>query len=99
MPRPLAFSPLDEPVLAELTARFNATHDAETRLRFQMGLLAHHDLSPRQMAPVVLRSHDTITRVLNRFLAGGCDAVPRRMKEKPRSARRSLSFRPLRGCF
>ena len=83
VPRPLAFSPLDEPTLAELTARFNATHDAETRLRFQMVLLAHHGLSPRQMAPVVLRSHDTITRVLQRFLQGGCDAVPRRTPPGP----------------
>ncbi len=83
MPRPLAFSPLDEPTLAELTCRFNQTHDAETRLRFQMVLLAHRGLTPYQMAPVVLRSHDTVTRVLHRFLQGGCAAVPRRKAPGP----------------
>jgi transposase len=83
VPRPLAFSPLDAPALAELTARFNQTHDAETRLRFQMVLLAHQGLAPRQIAPLVLRSHDTVTRVLQRFLAGGSDAVPRRKPPGP----------------
>jgi transposase len=83
VPRPLAFSPLDEPALAELSRRFNQTHDAETRLRFQMVLLAHQGLSPRQIAPVVLRSHDTVTRVLHRFLTGGFDAVPRRKAPGP----------------
>ena len=83
MPRPLAFSPLDEPTLAEVTRRFNRTHDAETRLRFQMVLLAHQGLTPYQIAPLVLRSHDTVTRVLRRFLTGGCDAVPRRKAPGP----------------
>jgi transposase len=35
------------------------------------------------MAPVVLRSHDTLTRVLKRFLDGRCDAVPRRTPPGP----------------
>jgi transposase len=83
VPRPLAFAPLDEPALAELSRRFNHTHDAETRLRFQMVLLAHQGLSPRQIAPLLLRSHDTVTRVLNRFLTGGFDAVPRRKAPGP----------------
>jgi transposase len=83
VPRPLAFSPLDEPTLVEVTRRFNRTHDAETRLRFQMVLLAHQGLSPRQIAPLVFRSHDTVTRVLQRFLHGGCDAVPRRKAPGP----------------
>lgn len=83
MPRPLAFSPLDEPTLAEVTRRFNQTHNAETRLRFQMVLLAHQGFSPGQIAPLVLRSHDTVLRVLQRFLIGGCDAVPRRKAPGP----------------
>jgi transposase len=83
VPRPLAFSPLDEPTLAEVTRRFNQTHDADTRLRFQMVLLAHQGLTPSQIAPLVLRSHDTVTRVLNRFLTGGGDAVPRRKAPGP----------------
>jgi transposase len=83
VPRSLAFSPLDEPALAELSCRFNQTHDAETRLRFQMVLLAHQGLTPSQIAPLVFRSHDTVTRVLNRFLQAGCDAVPRRKAPGP----------------
>lgn len=83
MPRPLAFAPLDPPTLAAVTERFNHTRDPETRLRFQMLLLAHRGLSPRQIAPVVFRSHDTVTRVLHRFLQGGCDAVPRRKAPGP----------------
>jgi transposase len=83
VPRPLAFSPLDEPTLAEVTRRFNQTRDAETRLRFQMVLLAHQGLTPYQIAPCVWRSHDTVTRVLHRFLHGGCDAVPRRKAPGP----------------
>lgn len=83
MPRPLAFAPLDPPTLAEVTQRFNLTHDAETRLRFQMVLLAHQGLTPSQIAPLVLRSHDTVTRVLHRFREGGCDAVPRRKAPGP----------------
>jgi transposase len=83
VPRPLAFAPLDAPTLAELIQRFNQTDDPETRLRLQMLLLAHQGLSPRQIAPLVLRSHDTVTRVLNRFRDGGFDAVPRRKAPGP----------------
>jgi transposase len=83
VPRPLAFAPLDPPTLAEVTERFNHTRDPETRLRFQMVLLAHRGLSPRQIASLVFRSHDTVTRVLHRFRHGGCDAVPRRKAPGP----------------
>jgi transposase len=48
-----------------------------------MVLLAHQGLTPYQIAPLVLRSHDTVTRVLHRFLQGGCDAVPRRKAPGP----------------
>jgi transposase len=78
VPRPLAFPPLDEASLAELTACFNQTQDAETRLRYQMVLLTHQGLSASQIGRCVLRSHDTVTRVLKRFLDGGLAAVPRR---------------------
>jgi transposase len=56
--------------------RFNTTPNPETRLRYQMLLLAHQGLSNAQIAPVVLRSRDTLERVLNRFRTGGLDAVP-----------------------
>jgi transposase len=78
MPRPLTVPPLDEATTAELRRRYNATPDPETRLRYQMVWLAQLGQHVPQIAHAVLRSEDTITRVLHRFLAGGLDAVPRR---------------------
>ncbi len=43
-----------------------------------MLLLAQQDYKVPQIARIVLRSEDTVARVLKRFLAGGLDAVPRR---------------------
>src|SRR5215469_16775040 len=43
-----------------------------------MLLLAQQDYQVPQIARIVLRSQDTVARVLKRFLAGGLDAVPRR---------------------
>ncbi|MCL5025194.1 MAG: hypothetical protein M1531_01670 [Chloroflexi bacterium] len=40
MSKPVAIPALDETTLAELTRRFNSTTNAETRLRYQMVLLA-----------------------------------------------------------
>jgi transposase len=78
MPQPLRVPPLDAPTLQELSRRFNQTPHPETRLRYQMVLLAQQGYSVSQISPLVLRSHDTVTRVLHRFLAEGLDAVPRR---------------------
>ena len=63
---------------AELERRYQATHDAETRTRYQMILLAAQGQTASQVAPVVRRSPDTVRRVLGRYLAGGPDAVPHR---------------------
>jgi transposase len=60
----------------QLILRFNAATDPETRLRYQIVLLAHQGLTNAQIAPLVLRSRDIIERVLNRFRQGGLDAVP-----------------------
>ena len=70
-------APLPPDRLAELEAAFNATDDAETRLRYQMVLLAQGGKTPREIAPLVLRSHETVLRVLHRYEAGGLAAVPR----------------------
>jgi transposase len=43
-----------------------------------MLLLAQQGYKVPQIARIVLRSEDTVARVLHRFLAGGLDAVPRR---------------------
>jgi transposase len=78
MPKPLRLPPLDEATLADLRQRYDATPDADLRLRYQMVLLAHQGRSVTEIATIVLRSHDTVTRLLNRFRSGGLDAVPRR---------------------
>jgi transposase len=70
------FTPLDTATYTQLVQRFNATTHPETRLRYQIILLAHQDYSNAQIASVVLRSRDTVERVLNRFRIGGLDAVP-----------------------
>lgn len=69
--------PLDPVVRFGLVARFNATEDADARLRYQMVLLSSDkQLIPSQIAEITFRSHDTVTRVLHRFIEGGLDAVP-----------------------
>lgn len=78
MPKPITVPPLDAATRQELTRRFNDTTHPETRLRYQMVLLAQQGYSVSQISPLVLRSHDTVGRVLHRFLEHGLDAVPRR---------------------
>jgi hypothetical protein len=78
MTAPITLPSLDEPTLAELRRRYEATPDAETRTRYQMLLLSLRGQTSSQIAHTVLRSQDTVMRVLKRFLTGGLDAVPRR---------------------
>ncbi len=78
MPKRLMLPPLDEGVRADLRARYDATDDADLRLRYQMILLAHQGRSVAEIAAIVFRSRDTVERVLKRFRAGGVTAVPRR---------------------
>jgi hypothetical protein len=75
---PITLPQLDPATLAELHQRYEKTPNVESRTRYQMLLLAQQDYKVSQIARIVLRSEDTIARVLNRFLAGGLDAVPRR---------------------
>src|SRR5258706_2875682 len=78
MTRPITLPHLDEPTLSELRRRYKETSDAETRTRYQMLLLSLRGQTSSQIAQMVLRSQDTVVRVLKRFLMGGLDAVPRR---------------------
>jgi transposase len=76
---PTIVSALSPEAQAELLARFNAAPDPETRLRYQMVLLSNDQhLTTWQIASITFRSHDTVLRVLNRFLEEGPDAVPHR---------------------
>jgi transposase len=79
MPVTTAIPPLTPERHADLLARYNTAPDPETRTRYQMVVLAvEHDWSPEQIGSVVKRSHDTVLRVLHRFLVGGLAAIPRR---------------------
>jgi transposase len=85
MPRPLRILPLDEAATAELRRRYDTSTAPETRVRYQMVWLAHRGQRVPQIAAAVLRSHDTVARVLHRFRVGGLDAVPRRTAPGPAS--------------
>ncbi len=74
----LALAKPEKPTLAELRSRYKETTDVETRTRYQMLLLSQRGQTSSQIAQIVLRSQDTVVRVLKRFLSGGLDAVLRR---------------------
>ena len=78
MPTRLTLPPLDDGTLSDLRARYDATTDADLRLRYQMILLAHQGRAVAEIAAIVFRSRDTGERVLTRCRDGGMAAVPRR---------------------
>src|SRR5258708_36067795 len=78
MTAPIILTSLEQSTLAELRRRYEETTNAETRTRYQMLLLSLQGQTSGQIAQIVLRSQDTVARVLNRFLISGLDAVPRR---------------------
>jgi transposase len=78
MPTRLTIPPLDDATLVDVRARYNATDDADLRLRYQMILLAQQGRTVAEIAQITLRSRDTVERVMTRFRDGGLDAVPRR---------------------
>jgi hypothetical protein len=71
MTAPITLPSLDEPTLTELHCRYEETTDAETRTRYQMLLLSLRGQTSSQIAQNVLRSQDTVVRVLKRFFTGG----------------------------
>jgi transposase len=75
---PITLPPLDEQTLTKLRHGYEAASDAETRTRYQMLLFSAKGHTSTQIAELVLRSQDTVVRVLKRFLSGGLEAVPRR---------------------
>jgi transposase len=78
-------TPLSSEAHAALLAGYNHAADPESRTRYQMVLLrVEQDLSPRQIAPLVHRSHDTVLRVLHRYQERGLAAVPRKKGPGPK---------------
>ena len=86
MTAPITLPRLDAATFTKLRQRYEETPNVESRTRYQMILLAQQEYKVPKIARIVLRSEDTVARVLNRFLAGGLDAVPRRLP--PGRARR-----------
>ncbi len=78
MSAPLLLPRLDPAPFAELRKLYEEAPNGESRTRYQMLLLAQQGYKVSQIARIVLRSEDTVARVLHRFLTGGLDAVPRR---------------------
>ena len=78
MTTPITLPRQNEATVAELRRRYEDTTDAETRTRDQMLVLSLRGQTSSQIAHLVLRSQDTVVRVLKRFVTGGLDAVPRR---------------------
>lgn len=78
MTAPITLPSLEKATLAELRRCYEETTDAETRTRYQMLLRSLRGQTSGQIAQTVLRSQDTVVRVLKRLLTGGLDAVPRR---------------------
>ena len=73
MTAPITLASLEEPTLTELRHRYDGTTDAETRTRYQMLLLSQRGQTSSQIAQTVMRSQDTVVRVLKRLDAGGYD--------------------------
>ena len=76
MAKPLTLPPLSDPQVIELRQLYETTTKAKLRLRAHIILLAHQGRSVAEIAVIVLRSRDTVERVLKRFLQGGLAALP-----------------------
>ena len=74
----ITIAPLEPVVLADLRRQYEEASTAETRTRYHMVLLAQQGLRVPQIARLVVRSEDTVARVLKRFLTQGLEAVPRK---------------------
>jgi putative transposase len=78
MAKALTLPPLSDTQVIELRQLYDTTTKAKLRLRAHIILLAHQGRSVAEIAAIVLRSRDTVERVLKRFLQGGIAALPPR---------------------
>ena len=78
MAKPLTLPPLSDTQVTELQQLYNTTPHAKLRLRSHIVLLAQQGRSVAEIAAIVLRSRDTVERVLKGFLQGGIAALPPR---------------------
>jgi transposase len=78
MAKPLTLPPLSDTQVTKLRRLYETTPHAKLRLRSHIVLLAPQGRSVAEIAAIVLRSRDTVERVLKRFLQGGIAALPPR---------------------
>src|SRR5262245_48132586 len=78
MAKPLTLPPLSDTQVIELRQLYDTTTKAKLRLRAYIILLVHQGRSVAEIAAIILRSRDTVERVLRRFLHGGIAALPPR---------------------
>ena len=69
---------LDAAARRDVEQRYAAALGAATRTRYQIVLLADEGRGAGEIAAVVRQSTSTVWRVLQRYRAGGPDAVPHR---------------------
>jgi transposase len=69
---------LEDMARVEVARRYAVARDAATRTRYQIVLLADDGRDAEEIATVVRQSRSTVWRVLQRYGAGGPDAVPHR---------------------
>jgi len=76
MAKPLTLPPLSNTQVTELRHLYETAAHPKLRLRARIVLLAHQGRSVAAIVAIVLRSRDTVERVLKRFLHGGVAARP-----------------------
>src|SRR5436190_11904936 len=85
MSAPITLPQQDELALTALRHRYEETTDAETRTRYQMLWLSLRGQTSSQIAQMVLRSQDTVVRVLKRFLNERIRCRPEAQRPRPRA--------------
>jgi transposase len=78
MAHPLTVPPWADTQVTALRQLDETTTKAKLRLRAHRIFLAHQGRAVAEMAAIVLRSRDTVERVLTRLLHGGSAALPPR---------------------
>jgi len=80
---PVFVHPLSDEELRALQTRYRQTGDAEERTRCQIILLSHQGMKAQDIAPVVLKSADTVPRTIRRYEAKGLNGLQDRRHDQP----------------
>lgn len=80
---PVFVHPLSDEELIALETRYRQTGDAEERTRCQIILLSHKGMKAQDIAPIVLKSADTVRRTIRRYEAKGLGGLHDRRHDHP----------------